>query len=107
MTQECIDINILDRVLDEINELKEFKKLYEYQQKDKERMSEELYELMMYRYNTIAYEQRSIDFQRDTCRCCRYEDSCDIEIPKDILEPIRSDKGWIPALRSCGQFEWN
>ena len=107
MTQEYIDINILDRVLNEINELKEFKRLYESQKKDKQRMSDKLYELMMYKYNNTSYNERLLNFQEETCRYCRYEDYCKIEIPEDILKPIKSENAWISSTKSCGEFQWD
>lgn len=107
MTQEYIDINILDRVLDEINELKEFKRLYELQKKDKQRISDELYELMLYRYNNTPYTERLAEYKKDSCSCCRYEDYCEIEIPENILAPARSEKAWIPPTKGCGEFQWD
>lgn len=83
-----MDIKILDRVLNEINELKEFKRLYESQKKDKERMSEKLYELMMYKYNNTPYDERVAEYKKESCSCCKYEDYCEIKIPENILEPV-------------------
>lgn len=104
-----MDANILEQVLNEINELKEFKKLYESQKKDKQRMSDELYKLMMYKYNAEPFIDRKSCYKEDTCRCCRFEDWCDkdVTIPKDIGMPIESEKAWIPSTKGCSKFEWD
>lgn len=101
---------MLDELLKEIDELKKYKKLYEQQKKDKSRMSEELYELMMYKYNNIPYEERAEDYKKDMCKDCRhnyYDCEIKIKLPEDIRKPIPSDKEWIPGTRGCGEFKWS
>jgi hypothetical protein len=102
--------SMLDELLKEINEIKEYKKLYESQKKDKIRMSEALYELMMYKYNNISYEERAEDYRKDMCKDCMYNYyDCEIKtkLPDDIRKPISSDKGWIPSTKGCGEFKWS
>lgn len=86
--------------------MKMYKQRYEHQLEDKKTMSKMLYELMMYKYSNLTYEQRVEDFKRDTCRCCSYEDYCELVIPEDILKPIESEIGWIPPVKGCKEFEW-
>ena len=109
MEQEYMDINILNQVLNEINELKEFKRLYESQKKDKQIMSDELYKLMMYKYNVTLFIDRKSHYEEDTCSCCRFEDWCnkDNTIPKNVGMPIKSENAWIPPTKGCGKFEWD
>jgi len=98
---------MLNEFLKEIDELKNYKKLYEYQEVDKSRMSEMLYEYMLEKYNNTTYEQRVEDYKKDTCKDCRYKFYCEIKLPEDIRKPIPSDKGWIPGTKGCGEFEWS
>jgi len=102
-----MNMDIINQFLNEINELKKFKRLYESQKKDKQRMSDELYELMMYKYNNTPYDERVKYYKEDLCSCCRHEDYCEIEIPEDILKPIKSEEAWIPPTKTCGEFEWD
>lgn len=100
---------MLDELLDEIAELKEYKTRYEFQKKDKERMSEELYKLMKEKYDLTPVSERIEFYKKDMCRCCRSGcfGNCTVGIPDNIGEPIPSDKAWIPATRTCGNFEWD
>ena len=106
---DYMDTNILEQVLNEITELKEFKKLYGSQKKDKQKMSDELYKLMMYKYNAEPLIDRKSDYEINTCSCCRFEDWCnkDNTIPKDIGLPIKSENAWIPSTKGCGKFKWD
>jgi len=100
---------MIDELLNEIAELKEYKTRYESQKKDKERMSEELYKLMKEKYDSTPVNERIEYYKKDMCRCCRNGvfGDCTIDIPDNIREPIPSDKAWIPATRTCGHFEWD
>jgi len=97
---------MLDKLLIEINELKEYKKKHEYIVKDKEAMSERLFELMMEKYNNTSYEERCKFQKEDGCRCCRFN-FCGKEFDKDIGIPCKSEKAWIPGRKGCGEFEWD
>ena len=97
---------MLNELFDEINELKEYKKKYENAQKEKQQMSDLLYEYMMNEYESKSYEDRRKQYVHDCCSCCRYDVyDCD-EMPEDILKPIKSENGWIPGTKSCGHFKW-
>lgn len=100
-------MSALESLIDEINELKDYQKLYESQKKDKAKMSEMLFELMIEKYNNTSYEERVKQFNKETCSCCRGMNYCDRKLPEDIMKPIPSDKSWIPATKSCGSFEWD
>lgn len=97
---------MLEQLIKELEELKEYKKEYEYAIKDKQTMSEMLYEYMMKEYENTTYEERVCKFRQDTCEHCRFGDGCNLELPDDIMKPIPSDKAWIPAKKTCGEFEW-
>lgn len=98
---------MLDELLKDINELKEYKKKYEYALKDKQTMSELLYDYMMREYESMTREEKVLVHQTNSCSACRHRDYCSIELPEDIWKPIPSDKAWIPARKSCGRFEWS
>ena len=98
---------MLEEFLKEFNELKEYKKKYEYAIKDKETMSELLYEYMMKEYESISVEERVLVYRMDFCSNCRHRYYCTIDLPEDICKPIPSDKGWIPARVGCRKFEWS
>lgn len=99
---------MLDEFLKEIEELKECKKQYEFALKDKQVMSEKLYEYMMKEYEATSYEDRCKTHIETTCKCCRYRDDCELKnnFPQDVWQPVPSDKAWIPARKSCGEFKW-
>lgn len=100
---------MLDELLKEIQELKEFKKKYEYALKDKQKMSDKLYEYMMKEYENTPYEDRCDLHVKNMCKDCRYRDYCELntDFPQEIWMPIPSDKAWIPGHKNCGKFEWS
>lgn len=98
---------MLDELLKDINELKEYKKKYECTLKDKQKMSDLLYDYMMKEYKNMGREERILLHKTNCCSCCRYRDYCNVELPEDIWKPIPSDKAWIPARKNCGKFEWS
>ena len=81
---------MLEQLIKELEELKEYKKQYEYAIKGKQTMSEMLYEYMMIEYQNTTYVERVSKFKQDTCKCCRFRDCCNIELPDDIMKPIPS-----------------
>lgn len=97
---------MLEQLIQELEELKEYKHKYECAMKDKQTMSDLLYEYMMKEYENTTKEERVAKFKQDSCRCCRGRDFCSIEMPDDIEKPIVSNMAWIPATKSCGYFEW-
>ena len=98
---------MLDELIQELSMLCELKKKLEYAMADKQTLSDNLYLYMRREYETTPYEQRVIKYQKDTCSDCRHYENCNLVLPDNILEPIPSDKGWVPALRSCGKFVWS
>jgi hypothetical protein len=99
--------NMLEELLKEINELKEYKERYELANKDKERMSEMLYHYMMVEYESMTREEKVNVYRENSCSCCRYRHDCTIGLPEDIWKPIPSDIAWIPSRVSCGKFKWS
>lgn len=102
-------LNVIDELMKELKELQEYKYKYECQKKDKERMSNMLFELMTERYNNQTYEERCELHKKEMCECCRFYVGCDMRnnLPEDIWEPRESDKAWIPSHTTCGNFEWS
>ena len=49
---------MLEIFLEEIDELKKYKEMYDFQVEAKEAMSIRLFELMMEKYNNTSYEER-------------------------------------------------
>lgn len=98
---------MIDELIKELNELLEYKDEYEMAMKDKQRMSDMLLEYMEKEYENQTYEKRCTLYEKEVCKCCRYNNCCAHLLPKDISKPIPSDKGWIPAKISCKKFEWS
>lgn len=98
---------MIDELIQELNELLEYKDKYEMAMKGKQRMSDELLKYMNTEYENQTYEERYELYKKEICKCCRYNNCCDYLLPKDILKPVPSDKGWIPAKISCKKFEWS
>lgn len=98
----------INQFIEGILELVEYKKKYESQKKDKKRMSDVLYDLMLEKYNnTSSHSQRIEEHRRDVCIACRHRDGCEVELPGDILKPIPSTEEWIPPRKTCENFEWS
>jgi len=91
-----------------MKELKTIKTKYECLQKDKQRMSELLYEYMIKEFNSKSYEDRVEEYKKTVCINCRYR-GCSYakELPIDILKPIESDINFIPSTTTCGKYEWS
>ncbi|MEA5003831.1 MAG: hypothetical protein VB081_10065 [Christensenella sp.] len=101
---------MLNEFLDEIRALKEYKTKYEYAQANMQRMSDELYKLMLAEYERTPYEERLQRFYKKTCRCCRHhcsEEQAKATVSKDVLKPKESNCAWIPARSGCKEFEWD
>jgi|BioPla2DNA2_1021312.scaffolds.fasta_scaffold18559_4 hypothetical protein len=103
-------MKLIDQFIDELEKLKEYKEKYESQKKDKKTMSDELYQLMLEKYNTMSYEERVAYHKKNICKDCRY--GCpywgpDPDFPEDILKPVPSKKEWIPGTNICEEFEWS
>lgn len=98
---------MVEELIKELNELQEYKYKYECAQKDKQTMSDELYEYMKREYENMGREERIISHHAEFCNCCRYESYCTISLPEDIWEPVPSNKAWIPARKVCEKFEWS
>lgn len=102
---------MLNELLKEIEELKKYKEKYEYAVKDKEIMSELLYEYMTKEYESMTKEERVKIFEKEFCECCRFAHYCrdhfEEAYPEDILKPFPSERAWIPPRKGCAEFEWS
>ena len=102
---------MLEDLLKEIQELQEYKRKYECALKDKQAMSDKLYEYMMDEYNKTPYEEREKYHINQRCRCCRWkpfgECKCDKKLPEDIGIPTLSNNACFPQKKSCDKFEWD
>lgn len=97
---------MLEQLIKELEELKEIKKKYECAIKDKQTMSEKLYEYMLKEYESTTKEERILHYKENTCKYCKYKNECNFWLPDDIGEPIPSENAWFPATRGCGEFDW-
>ena len=101
---------MLEELIKEVKELQEYKQKYECAQKDKQKMSNLLYNYMLSEYRNITYEENVRLYKDEWCRCCRYKSNCnkviDGEFSKTIRKPVRSDNGYIPGREGCESFEW-
>lgn len=99
---------MLEELLNEIKELKEYKKKYESAEKDMEAMSQYIYENELEKWKNKAYAFRVIEYQESMCKSCRFYDGCDIKehLPEDIGKPTEN-KRWFPGQKACGNFEWD
>ena len=100
---------MLNELIDEIKQLQEYKQKYESQAKDKQKMSDELFKLMMDKYNNQTHEERSKLHNEELCRSCKFRDYCQerYDLPEDIWKPIEGEKAWIPGHTTCGGFAWS
>ena len=99
---------MIEDFIKEINELNEYKRKYECAIKDKQVMSDKLYDLYLEKYNSQTFEERKLIHLNDSCKCCRYNCDCDQRmLPENILMPLRSDKGWLPPRVTCSEFAWD
>lgn len=95
---------MIDELLNEIKELQEYKKKYLYAEKDKQRMSDLLYEYMIKEYNSMPNQERISKHKKEYCNHCRNRDYCAGDFPEDVYKPVQSDKAWIPGRVTCGKF---
>ena len=74
---------MLDDLIKEIQELQEYKRKYECALKDKQTMSDKLYEYMMDEYNNTSYEERSNYHIEHWCQhlLCNTHFTCHISNP--------------------------
>ena len=98
---------MLNEFINEIKELQKYKEKYLYAEKDKERMSDLLYEYMMREYKRMSKQKRIEKYEEECCKCCRYREYCNFDFPQNIYQPIQSNNAWIPGSVGCGKFEWS
>lgn len=98
---------MINEFINEIKELQKYKEKYLYAEKDKERMSDLLYEYMMREYKGMPKQKRIEKYKEECCKCCRYREYCIFDFPQNIYQPIQSNKAWIPGRVGCGKFEWS
>ena len=100
---------MIEEFIKELQELLEYKKKYESAQKDKQKMSDLLFEYMMREYENTSYEDRCQEQRTNQCSACmfRHYDCPQDNFPDDIRLPIRSDRAWIPGIKSCEKFKWS
>ena len=101
---------VIEEFIKELSELQDYKKKFECALKDKQIMSDKLYEYIMKEYENTSYEDRCKEHIEKTCSACRYRFyDCELQndFPEDIWKPIESDKAWIPGRKSCGEFQWS
>lgn len=102
-------MELIGQLIEELQELQGYKEKYECVQKDKEIMSQTLFEYMQREYKQKNYNERSEEYRKNTCCSCRYRDGCGLKdnLPENIGEPVPSDKEWIPGRKTCENFRWS
>lgn len=98
---------MIDEFLNEIKELQEYKEKYLCAVKDKQRMSDLLYEYMTKEYKRMPKQKRIEKYEEECCQYCRYREYCKFDFPDDVYKPIKSDNAWIPRRVTCGNFKWS
>lgn len=98
---------MIDEFLNEIKELQEYKKKYLCAEKDKQRMSDLLYEYATKEYERMPKQKRIDKYKEECCKCCRHNTFCEFDLPDDIYKPVKRDNAWIPGTVTCGNFEWS
>ena len=98
---------MIDEFLNEIKELQEYKEKYLCAVKDKQRMSDLLYEYMTKEYKRMSKQKRIEKYEEECCKYCRYREYCKFDFPDDVYKPIKSDNAWIPGMVTCGNFKWS
>jgi benzoyl-CoA reductase/2-hydroxyglutaryl-CoA dehydratase subunit BcrC/BadD/HgdB len=77
--------------------------MYQEQKNELREMSNQLYKLMMGKYNSTPYEERVKLFEDNTCKYCKDKYYCQInELPEDIMKPMPTN-GRIPKTVGCGK----
>lgn len=92
---------MLDELLKEIAELREYKNKYESAMKEKQAMSNMIYGYMMTEYEGLSKEDRILKYKKEFCANCRYGKYCGYKFPDDICKPIPSNNAWIPEIVVC------
>lgn len=100
---------MIEEFIKEIEELKKYKKLYEYQKEDKKRMSQIIYNYMLKEYLNKPYEKRVEEHKKEICSNCRYNSDCEFdELEEEILKPISEEQDdSIPGRKCCKEFKWD
>lgn len=97
---------MLDEFIKEIKELQDYKLKYNNAMADKNRLAEYIYKNELEKYSKKSYEERFNEYVKGTCKNCKYHNSCNVDIPRNILEPTKNE-GWFPSYKTCGNFEWS
>ena len=74
---------MINELINEIKELQKYKEKYLYAEKDKERMSDLLYEYMMREYKRMPKQKRIEKYEEECCKCCRYREYCNFDLPQN------------------------
>ncbi len=99
---------MINELIKDMEELLQYKKKYESAIKDKQTMSNLLYEYMLKEYENTPKEERIANFKLKECVACKFCFECDYRsIPDDVGKPIPSNDGWIPNKKRCEDFQWS
>lgn len=97
---------MLEELVKEISELKECKKRCEFIDRDRQYMSNLLYEYMIKEYESMSRQDILNEYKKEYCDYCRRKGWCRVGFPDDIYKPVPSDIAWVPGRITCGNFEW-
>lgn len=98
---------MIEEILKELEELIQYKRKYEYAISDKQKLSDKVYEYEKEKFDKLTPEERVLKYKKDNCTRCRFGDLCNMTLPHDIGMPVKSDLGYFPPTKMCGEFEWN
>ena len=100
---------MIERLIKEYKELKNYKKMYENQKEDKKKMAKKIYEYELKEYEQKDYKQRVEEHIKEYCKNCKWYYGRDKEckwlkgtpetrLPEDILKPIESHIDYFPRI---------
>lgn len=107
---ENTSFETIEKIISELNQLKEYKSKYENQLEAMQMMSDKLYELEMAIYKTRTPEENRQKHVDDVCFDCRYgktPEKCGRSLPENVWMPTPSNKAWMPGRTICQDFRWD
>ena len=99
--------SVIDKLIEELLELKEIKTKYQCLLADKKQMSVALYILLSEKYNDLPREEKIVMHKEEVCKNCRHRYDCTRQLPEDIWNIVPSDKDFIPGHKTCSDFMWS
>lgn len=107
--------SIIEKMIKEYKELKEYKNKYEHLKADKKRMAETIYNYELKEFQNTSYQERVKKHQIEYCQYCRYfygeNNECkwlsgtpNDRLPEDILKPNKTKEDYFPSHKVCKDY---